>query len=77
MKSKDTLEWFPSQLHEVRVILGDAVVEVAKKGIPINSGALLSHLEKSMKAKVWQDNKEWLLTAMQILKDNQNSDGYI
>ncbi len=26
MKSKDTLKWFPAQLPEVRIILGDAVV---------------------------------------------------
>ncbi|EEC7565990.1 cold shock protein YdfK, partial [Escherichia coli] len=25
MKSKDTLKWFPAQLPEVRIILGDAV----------------------------------------------------
>ncbi len=31
MKSKDTLKWFPAQLPEVRIILGDAVVEVAKQ----------------------------------------------
>lgn len=24
MKSKDTLKWFPAQLPEVRIILGDA-----------------------------------------------------
>ena len=35
MKSKDTLKWFPAQLPEVRIILGDAVVEVAKQGRPI------------------------------------------
>ncbi|EED0660794.1 cold shock protein YdfK, partial [Escherichia coli] len=28
MKSKDTLKWFPAQLPEVRIILGDAVMEV-------------------------------------------------
>ncbi|EJB4435180.1 cold shock protein YdfK, partial [Escherichia coli] len=27
MKSKDTLKWFPAQLPEVRIILGNAVVE--------------------------------------------------
>ncbi|EFH7104463.1 cold shock protein YdfK, partial [Escherichia coli] len=32
MKSKDTLKWFPAQPPEVRIILGDAVVEVAKQG---------------------------------------------
>ncbi|EEZ2086667.1 TPA: cold shock protein YdfK, partial [Escherichia coli O146] len=26
MKSKDTLKWFPAQLPEVRIILGDAVM---------------------------------------------------
>ncbi|MEA0420650.1 cold shock protein YdfK, partial [Escherichia coli] len=26
MKSKDTLKWFPAQLPEVRIILGDAIV---------------------------------------------------
>lgn len=31
MKSKDTLKWFPAQLPEVRIILGDAVVEVANR----------------------------------------------
>ncbi|EML8528369.1 cold shock protein YdfK, partial [Escherichia coli] len=25
MKSKDTLKWFPAQLPEARIILGDAV----------------------------------------------------
>ncbi|EFD1686661.1 cold shock protein YdfK, partial [Escherichia coli] len=25
MKSKDTLKWFPAQLPEVRIILGNAV----------------------------------------------------
>ena len=41
MKSKDTLKWFPAQLPEVRIILGDAVVEVAKQGRPINTRTLL------------------------------------
>lgn len=31
MKSKDTLKWFPAQLPEVRIILGNAVVEVANR----------------------------------------------
>ena len=39
MKSKDTLKWFPAQLPEVRIILGDAVVEVAKQGTTL--GCLL------------------------------------
>ncbi len=32
MKSKDTLKWFPAQLPEVRIILGDAVVGSSKTG---------------------------------------------
>lgn len=45
MKSKDTLKWFPAQLPEVRIILGDAVVEVAKQGRPINTRTLLDYIE--------------------------------
>ena len=66
MKSKDTLKWFPAQLPEVRIILGDAVVEVAKQGRPINTRT---------KKKSWLDNKELLQTAISVLKDNQNLNG--
>lgn len=51
MKSKDTLKWFPSQLPKVRIILGDAVVEVAKQGRPINTRTLLDYIEGNIKAK--------------------------
>ncbi|MCY5363198.1 hypothetical protein OV366_23950 [Salmonella enterica subsp. enterica serovar 1,4,[5],12:i:-] len=64
MKSKDTLKWFPSQLPKVRIILGDAVVEVAKQGRPINT-------------KAWLDNKELLQTAVSVLKENQDANGKI
>ena len=51
MKSKDTLKWFPAQLPEVRIILGDAVVEVAKQGRPINTRTLLDYIEGNIKKK--------------------------
>ncbi len=72
MKSKDTLKWFPAQLPEVRIILGDAVVEVAKQGRPINTRTLLDYIEGNIKKKSWLDNKELLQTAISVLKDNQN-----
>ncbi len=53
MKSKDTLKWFPAQLPEVRIILGDAVVEVAKQGRPINTRTLLDYIEGNIKKKSW------------------------
>ena len=68
MKSKDTLKWFPAQLPEVRIILGDAVVEVAKQGRPINTRTLLDYIEGNIKKKSLQ-------TAISVLKDNQNLNG--
>ncbi|EPM9183454.1 cold shock protein YdfK [Escherichia coli] len=75
MKSNDTLKWFPAQLPEVRIILGDAVVEVAKQGRPINTRTLLDYIEGNIKKKSWLDNKELLQTAISVLKDNQNLNG--
>src|SRR5699024_867716 len=75
MKSKDTLKWFPAQLPEVRIILGNAVVEVAKQGRPINTRTLLDYIEGNIKKKSWLDNKELLQTAISVLKDNQNLNG--
>ncbi|MEF9531949.1 cold shock protein YdfK, partial [Escherichia coli] len=54
------LKWFPAQLPEVRIILGDAVVEVAKQGRPINTRTLLDYIEGNIKKKSWLDNKELL-----------------
>ncbi|EFU4951117.1 cold shock protein YdfK [Escherichia coli] len=75
MKSKDTLKWFPAQLPEVRIILEDAVVEVAKQGRPINTRTLLDYIEGNIKKKSWLDNKELLQTAISVLKDNKNLNG--
>ncbi|EDX7802813.1 hypothetical protein C4K71_004282 [Salmonella enterica subsp. enterica serovar Oranienburg] len=77
MKSKDTLKWFPSQLPKVRIILGDAVVEVAKQGRPIITRTLLDYIEGNIKTKAWLDNKELLQTAVSVLKENQDMNGKI
>ncbi len=55
--------------------LGDAVVEVAKQGRPINTRTLLDYIEGNIKKKSWLDNKELLQTAISVLKDNQNLNG--
>ncbi len=68
MKSKDTLKWFPAQLPEVRIILGDAVVEVAKQGRPINTRTLLDYIEGNIKKKSWLDNKDYYKQRYQFLK---------
>lgn len=68
MKSKDTLKWFPAQLPEVRIILGDAVVEVAKQGRPINTRTLLDYIEGNIKKKSWLDNKNYYKQRYQFLK---------
>ncbi|UMX95197.1 hypothetical protein MJ589_07185 [Escherichia coli] len=73
MKSKDTLKWFPAQLPEVRIILGDAVVEVAKQGRPINTRTLLDYIEGNIKKKSLGWITELLQTAIISSKDNQNS----
>ena len=68
MKSNDTLKWFPAQLPEVRIILGDAVVEVAKQGRPINTRTLLDYIEGNIKKKSWLDNKDYYKQRYQFLK---------
>ncbi|EKL1975782.1 hypothetical protein PQX87_002687, partial [Salmonella enterica] len=56
---------------------GDAVVEVAKQGRPINTRTLLDYIEGNIKAKAWLDNKELLQTAVSVLKENQDANGKI
>ncbi|EGI6771277.1 hypothetical protein IGX70_005211 [Escherichia coli] len=75
MRDCEKLRWCPLQLPEVRIILGDAVVEVAKQGRPINTRTLLDYIEGNIKKKSWLDNKELLQTAISVLKDNQNLNG--
>ena len=75
MKSKDTLKWFPAQLPEVRIILGDTVLERLERLSRINTRTLLDYIEGNIKKKSWLDNKELLQTAISVLKDNQNLNG--
>lgn len=60
MKLKDTLKWFLVQFLEVRIILGDVVVEVVKQGRLINTRILFDYIEGNIKKKLWLDNKELL-----------------
>lgn len=60
MKLKDILKWFFAQFFEVRIILGDVVVEVVKQGRFINIRILFDYIEGNIKKKLWLDNKELL-----------------
>lgn len=68
MKSKDTLKWFPAQAPEVRIILGDAVVEVAKQGRPINTRTLLDYIEGNIKKNHGWITKNYYKQRYQFLK---------
>jgi len=71
MKSEDTLDWFPSQLPPVQIILGNAVLEVGKTGRPINTRTLLEHLQIAQRKQKRRDNKIAMQTAIDVLRDNQ------
>ncbi len=45
MRSEDTLDWYPAQLPPVKIILGNAVLEVGKLGRPINARTLREYLQ--------------------------------
>jgi len=77
MKSEDTLDWYPAQLPPVKVILGNAVLEVAKTGRPINTRTLLEYLQVSQMKQTRRDNKIAMQTAIQVLRDNQRIHGHI
>lgn len=77
MKSEDTLDWYPAQLPPVKVILGNAVLEVAKSGRPINTRTLLEYLQVWQAKQKRHDNKIAMQTAIQVLIDNQRLHGRI
>lgn len=77
MKSEDTLDWYPAQLPPVKVILGNAVLEVAKSGRPINTRTLLEYLQVWQAKQKRHDNKIAMQTAIQVLRDNQRLHGRI
>lgn len=69
MKSKDTLKWFPAQLPEVRIILGDTVVEVAKQGRPINTRTIFAYCRISTLDQT-TENQRREMENLQVLKSN-------
>lgn len=77
MKSEDTLNWYPAQLPPVKIILGDAILEVGKTGRPINSRTLLEFLQIQQAKLKKRDNKIAMQTAIDVLRDNQRLNGKI
>mgnify|MGYP000027851598 FL=1 len=75
MKSEDTLDWYPSQLPPVKVILGNAILEVAKTGRPLNTRTLLEYLQVIQVKQMRRDNKIAMQTAIDVLLDNQKING--
>jgi hypothetical protein len=75
MKSEDTLDWYPSQLPPVKVILGNAILEVAKTGRPLNTRTLLEYLQVVQVKQMRRDNKIAMQTAIDVLRDNQKING--
>lgn len=75
MKSEDTLDWYPAQLPPVKIILGNAVLEVGKTGRPINTRTLLEYLQVTQKKLSGRDNKVAMQTAIEVLRDNQKVNG--
>ncbi|BCU55968.1 hypothetical protein [Enterobacter kobei] len=75
MKSEDTLDWYPSQLPPVKVILGNAILEVAKTGRPLNTRTLLEYLQVIQVKQMRRDNKIAMQTAIDVLRDNQKING--
>ncbi|MCA1179859.1 MULTISPECIES: hypothetical protein [unclassified Pantoea] len=75
MKSEDTLNWYPSQLPPVKIILGEAILEVGRSGRPINTRTLLEYLQIQQTRQNKNDNKIALQTAIDVLRDNQRING--
>jgi hypothetical protein len=75
MKSEDTLDWYPSQLPPVKIILGEAVLAVGKQGRPINTRTLLEYLQVMQGRQKKRDDKIAMQTAIDVLRDNQRING--
>ncbi|AXW88104.1 hypothetical protein AU509_02120 [Lonsdalea britannica] len=71
MKSEDTLDWYPAQLPPVKIILGNAVLEVMKVGRPVNTRTLLEFLLVMQGRQKRRDDKIAMQTAINVLKNNQ------
>ena len=70
MKSEDILDWYPAQLPPVKIILGNAVLEV-----PINARTLHEYLQVLQRTQKSRDDKIALQTAIDVLSDNQRVNG--
>lgn len=77
MKSSDTLDWYPSLLPNVKLILGKAVVAVGWQGRAINTRTLIEYLYVVQKRKMKPDDRVALKTAISVLNDNQLKHGHI
>ncbi|OSN01457.1 MULTISPECIES: hypothetical protein [Lonsdalea] len=77
MKSEDTLDWYPAQLPPVKIILGNAVLEVMKIGRPVNTRTLLEFLQVMQGRQKRRDDKIAMQTAINVLKNNQGIHGRI
>ncbi|WNN45972.1 MULTISPECIES: hypothetical protein [Winslowiella] len=75
MKSEDTLDWYPAQLPPVKLILGNAILEVCKLGRPINTRTLLEYLQVAQAKQKRRDDKIAMQTAIDVLRDNQRING--
>ncbi|MCT4703917.1 hypothetical protein MUA02_18860 [Enterobacteriaceae bacterium H20N1] len=75
MKSDDTLDWYPAQLPPVKIILGNAILEVCKSGRPINTRTLLEYLQVTQSQQKRRDDKVAMQTAIDVLRDNQRLHG--
>ncbi|WP_435948110.1 hypothetical protein [Dryocola sp. BD586] len=75
MKSDDTLDWYPAQLPPVKIILGNAILEVSKSGRPINTRTLLEYLQVTQSQQKRRDDKVAMQTAIDVLRDNQRLHG--
>ncbi len=75
MKSEDILDWYPAQLPPVKIILGNAILEVGKSGRPINTRTLLEFLQVSQDKQQRRDDKTAMQTAIDVLRDNQRVNG--
>ncbi|MEN4831265.1 hypothetical protein [Pantoea vagans] len=75
MKSEDTLSWYPAQLPPVKIILGNAILEVGKTGRPINTRTLLEFLQIQQDKMKKRDNIIAMQTAIDVLRDNQRING--
>ncbi|TCW15277.1 hypothetical protein EDF73_103306 [Raoultella sp. BIGb0138] len=74
MKAANTFFCFPSQLPTVRAIIGDAVLETIRAGVPISAGSLLSCLKSPQAKKTWADKHVPLQLAIDALEESLSID---